>query len=333
MNRDLTFRREWLEPDYTPGSLYEAPFAGMQTRPVFGVPRVASTKPTHGSLEAFAVDLLAVLRAKIAPLRGPVHLALSGGYDSRILGALLEEAGKEPLYVTDGEEEPVCSAVLDHLGVPVERRYVHDLTRPDPYAVAGAKVDGFAPLYSCMTFFTADAGATLVTGLGGGEWFSYPAAGWARGKTARLPHDDLLASWLDTFPQYWPLPKAWASGYRAALNPYASDAYAAVAVRCRSEWLVLVDAATGLDAVRAATLDAVDPELAPLGYMPHCYDWRLSDAQKTAIDARYLASWVGQFHRDEWGRPSDMDEAIHACTLAGFARWCEQLTADGAVLR
>jgi hypothetical protein len=328
----LTLRREWLEPDYTPGSLYEAPFEEMEARPVFDLRLAGPVEATHGNLEAFAHDLLNALRLQLFAVEGPVHLALSGGYDSRILAALMERAGMTPLYITDGEEEPVCSAVLDFLSVPVKRRYVHDLSRPDPYGVTNAQIDGFAPLYSAMRFFPDGAGATLVTGLGGGEWFSYPAADWFGSRKPRIPHDDLLACWLDTFPQYWPLPKAWASGYRAALNPYASDAYAAVAVRCRPEWLVLLDPATGLDAVRAAMLEAIDPALAPLGYMPHRYDWRLSGGQKDVIDMRYAASWVAQFHRDEWGLPSEMDGAAHACTLAGFARWCEQLTEDGAVL-
>ena len=174
----LTFRREWVEPGYTPASLYEAPFEEMTTRPVFDLHVDGPIDTTTLSLEEFADDLLGVVRAKIATLSGPVHLALSGGYDSRILAALLEQAGKEPLYITDGEEEPVCGAVLDALGVPVARRYLHDLDRADPYGITDGEIDGFAPLYSCMRFFPDGAGATLVTGLGGGEWFSYPAASW-----------------------------------------------------------------------------------------------------------------------------------------------------------
>jgi predicted subunit of tRNA(5-methylaminomethyl-2-thiouridylate) methyltransferase len=58
-----------------------------------------------------------VVDAQLSRIDGPVHLLLSGGYDSRLLGYLLEHLGYEPLCVTDGVE-PSCEHVMDVLGIP-----------------------------------------------------------------------------------------------------------------------------------------------------------------------------------------------------------------------
>jgi hypothetical protein len=64
--------------------------------------------------------------------------------------------------------------------------------------------------------------------------------------------------------------------------------------------------------------------------MPHDYDWRLDQDARDRIDRRYLGSWLGRrFHQPEWGMPSGMHEADHACLMAGFAQWCDRLIADG----
>jgi hypothetical protein len=328
--KTLTLRREWLEPGYVPDSLYEAPFEEMTNRPFFG--DVADAEVDHSpygfSIESFAADLVSVLDQQLDALYGPVHCLLSGGYDSRILAFLLEDFGIEPLYVTDGTEEPECGATLDLLGVPDERRHVYDLDQPDPYGLVDAECEGFAPLYSQMRFFPADPAAVLVTGLGGGEWFSYPAGGWHRGKKQRLPHTNLVNQWLDCWPQYTLLPDAWRRGYRDSLNPYCTPEYARVAARCRPEWLVEVNSAKGLDMVREAMLDSLDSRLAGLGWVPHDYDWHLNDADRDRIDDRYAGSWLARTF-GLGGRPSSMDRDDHACTLAGFATWCDRLIGRG----
>lgn len=329
----LTVRTAWTELGYTPASLFESPFLEMDCTPRFNA--VLEQTPRNGkqatcSLEAFAADLVNVLDRQIKQIDTPVHVLLSGGYDSRILAFLLERAGKDPLCVTDGTEEPHFTDAQEALGIPDSRVYRHDMGRPDPYGLAEASCDGFAPLYQQFRFMPADPAVTLVTGLGGGEWFSYPASGWLRGKTRRLPGDDVVAMWMDCWPQYTLIPAAWARGYNAAVHPYCTPEYAAVAARCRPEWLRETSDNPALDLVREATLVHLDERLLEPGWAPHVYDWNLASEQRDRIDARYLDSWVGRtFHHDEYGLPSAMDEANHACTLAGFATWCEQLTADG----
>lgn len=333
----LTVKTAWTEPGYTPASLYEAPFVDGFCEPRFNdvlaaVGRGASLAKC--SLEAFAAALVAELDRQIAEIDGQVHVLLSGGYDSRILTFLLERQGKQPLCITDGQEEPAFSHAVEVLGIPPERIYVHDLDEPDPYGLADATCDGFAPLYTQLRFMPADPDATLVSGLGGGEWFSYPASGWLRGKKRRLPGDDVVGMWMDCWPQYTLIPAAWARGYRAALHPYCTPGYASIAATCRPEWLRETAGNPALDLVREAMLMHLDERLIDPGWAPHLYEWRLEQEQRDRIDERYLASWVGRtYHRDEWGLPSEMDAADHACTLAGFASWCETLAANGAELR
>ena len=335
MNEVLTLKLPWLEPGFVPDTLYESPFVGFGCVPRFADVAKASASFDHtrtsSSLEAYAGELVAAVDGQLAMIEGPIHCLLSGGYDSRLLAFLLERAGKKPLYVTDGTEEPECGDTLDYLGVPRKRRYVHDLEQPDPYGLTKATPTAYAPLYFEMGFFPADDHATLVTGLGGGEWFSYPAGGWHAGKKHRLPHSTVVNAWLDCWPQYATLPDAWARGYAGAVHPYCTPDYARVAARVRREWLYEVDPAKALDAVRKAMLDSVDEGLAGLGWVPHDYDWRLSQAERDEIDERYAPSWLGRTFTEAAvdGRPSDMDLANHACTLAGFATWCDQLVADG----
>jgi hypothetical protein len=328
---NLTLREEWMEPDYTPGSLYESPFREMQCKPVFeDVFKARNGTLYPGSLEDFASALLFEVDCALASISGPIHLLLSGGYDSRLLAALLERANREPLYVTDGMEEPSCGQIMDLLEVPESRRYLHPTDGYDPYGLADAVCDGFAPLYQLHRFMPGNLQAVLVSGLGGGEWFSYPASGWLNGKPRRLPGDDVVGMWLDCWPQYTLIPAAWAQGYKSAVHPYCTFAYAKVASRCRPEWLTETPGNPPLDLVRAAMLAQVDERLLGPPWMPHVYNWNLSDEQKERIDLRFWASWVSvDYWREEFGFPSDMAEAQHACTLAGFATWCERLTANG----
>lgn len=301
----LTLNPAWLEPGFSPDGLYDSPFAGVSAQPRFDDVVTCKIKPGHAdTLDGFAAV-------------GGDRRARSGSARSRSTSP-------------DGEEEPECGDTLDLLEVPAERRYRHDMRQPDPYGLAGAECDGWAPLYFRMRFMPADAKATLVTGLGGGEWFDYPAAGWHAPRKHRVEHTDLRAMWIDTWPQYWLLPDAWADGYKAMVNPYASVAYARVANRCQPEWLVEVRGYPALDMVRKAMLDHLDGRLADLGWKPHVYDWRLGSQAADDIDSRYRRSWLGRmFHRAEWGKPSDMHHAPHACLTAGFASWCERLLASG----
>lgn len=332
MTAKLTLKPAWLEPSYQPAMLDEAPFEEIHCVPAFvdvlhETPRPAD--PWPGSLHSFAAALLETLALQLKTIRGPVHLALSGGYDSRILAALAENLGLEPLIVSDGAEEPRCTLVQDHLGIPAARRYNHQAPhRADPYGIDGATLNGFAPLWQAIQFFPADtADATLVAGLGGGEWFQYPATRWLDGKQRRTEGGDLVAYWIDTWPQYWLLPAHWASRYAHAVYPYATPSYAKVAARARPEWLT--PATPDLDVVRKAMLELLDPELVAFGWSAHNYPWNLTDSQRQRIDDRYLDSSIAVFHQPEWGQPSMMDEAPHACTLAGFATWCQQLIKGG----
>lgn len=336
---ELTIRREWLEPDYIPATLAEGAFLEMDAEPLFGAVYAAAKgvpKFNH-SLGEFAHELLVSVYELIENTTGPIHVLLSGGYDSRMIAHLCEELGKEPLYIGDGAEEPTWSKVLDHLNIPAERRYTHDMSGDDPYGLTHALVAGFAPLYTQLRFMPIPTEpTTLITGLGGGEWFSYPASGWHKGKQHRIPHTGVLEMWMDCWPQYTMIPEAWGRNYDAMLNPYCTPAYGKVAARCKQEWLYEVDQERypELDAVRAEMLAELDPALAALGYQYHYYDWKLSDANKAWIDGRYLNSPYGStFHRTEFGLPSAMELNKHSCTLAGFSTWCDVLATSGFEIR
>lgn len=329
----LTINRDWFEPDYVPKTLYEG-VLGEPHAPAFADVLAAadSVQPDSSSLEAFALSLVSSLWHQISVIEGPVHCLLSGGYDSRMLAHMLERADKRPLYITDGAEEPACTATLDYLHVPHARRYLHNMTRHDPYGLVGATCEGFAPLYTQLRFMPkADITrtATLVTGLGGGEWFSYPASGWHFGKQRRIEHSSVLRMWMDCWPQYTLIPGAWGRDYKAMLNPYCTPSYGMRAARCRDEWLVELGTHPELDAVRGAMIERIDPKLAGLGYAYHYYDWNLREDDCAKIDMRYLDSTVGRFHRAEWGLPHEMDKANHACTMAGLATWVDQLETKG----
>ena len=326
----LTLREEWMEADYAPASLFESPFLEMEHTPRFAeVLKARNGAPFQASRHEFAGALLDALIVQIRALDGPVHLLLSGGYDSRILACLLELADKEPLYITDGMEEPSCSQVMDLLEVPEERRYRHPMGEADPYGLVDATCDGFAPLYQMHRFMPGDPEATLVTGLGGGEWFSYPASGWLNGKPRRLPGDDVVAMWMDCWPQYTLIPDAWAQGYKKAVHPYCSLVYAKVAARCRPEWIKETPGNPPLDLVRSAMLDQLRDDLERPPWMPHVYNWNLSEDQEDKINARFWDSWVSDYWTQDLGYPHQMDNAPHACTLAGFATWVEKLSSEG----
>ena len=334
----LTVNRDWLARDFQPATLTDSPFGErLPATPAWGtMPEVTEHSPWEGSLESFADALVRTLRDGLANLKGmSVHMAVSGGYDSRILLAIAERLGLEPLCCGDGTQDPPASKTLGYLNVPKKRRYVHDLEQDDPYGVADAEVDGWAPLYFGMSFFNPSSTAVLVTGLGGGEWFSYPAAGWHNGHKARTPRQTVLDWWLDTWPQYWLIPCSWANGYATAYHPYCTAAYASVATRARQEWLVETRPELELDAVREAMLNVIDPKLCELGYAPHRYDWRLSNEQRDAIDERFERSWLAKtFPRETFGlQPSRMHDDVHACTLGGFATWCERLISSGHSLK
>lgn len=334
---NLTLKPEWLEAGFHPASLYEGPFVEMKHKPLFD--DVAKAKindaPTEEDLEEFGRLLADALLRVLSPLADgrPVHMLMSGGYDSRAVAHILvKELGVDALFVSDGTQEPSCGRTLDALGVPANRRYVHDLSRPDPYGLVDARCDGWGPIYSQLTFTPADReGVTLVTGLGGGEWFSYPAADWHRGKPRRVPHNTVRRMWLDCWPQFAMLPVAWARGYAAAIHPYCTVTYAKVASRARPEWLHENTGYPTLDAVRMSLLDAIDPTLKTLGWEPHRYDWRLSRSNARTIDDAFAGSWLAREFGLS-GRPSLMDADDHACTLAGFAQWCDQLIEGGAVI-
>lgn len=337
----LTIRTDWLEPDYVPASLTEGAFHEMDCKPLFGAvydaARGSSYQPYGGSLEEFAQDLLDPVIQMIRGVEDPIHVLLSGGYDSRMIAYICETIGKAPLYIGDGAEEPTWTKVLNYLNVPFERRYVHDMSGSDPYGLTHAMVHGFAPLYTQLRFMPYPTEpTTLITGLGGGEWFSYPASGWHLGKKERLPHNGVLEMWMDCWPQYTMIPEAWGRNYDFMLNPYCTPSYGMVAARCKEEWLYEIDRVglPELDAVRGAMLNHLDPKLASLGYQYHYYDWKLSDAHKLWIDSRYLESPFGStFHRPEYGLPSGMELNKHSCTLAGFSTWCDVLATSGYEIR
>jgi hypothetical protein len=330
---NLTLNPDWLEPDFQPESLTDSPFGqDLPARPAWGtMPEVTDYEPWNGSLESFAQALVAVLRDGLTHLKGKnVDLAVSGGYDSRIMLALAEDIGLEVRCCGDGTQDPAATKTIDYLGVPKSRRYVHDLERSDPYGVV-TEVEGWAPLYFGMSFFSPSPTRVLVTGLGGGEWFSYPAAGWHNGHKARTPRKTLKDWWLDTWPQYWLIPRSWGEGYATSFHPYCTPEYASVATRARDEWLVETRPEIELDAIREAMQLFIDPNLIELGYAPHRYDWKLSSEQEEFIDDRFGSSWLARtFGLD--GNPSKMHHDVHACTLGGFATWCDTLIAEGHVL-
>lgn len=327
----LTLDPEWLNLNYEPETLDSSPFAELPTTPPFPDVVVAELpeRQTEQELSGWAADLVYLVGKQLRDINGPIDCLLSGGYDSRIIATELELLGRQPRYITDGEEEPTTTRTLDYLGVPERRRYVHDLTKPDPYGLVDATCEGWAPLYFQMRFMPEDTvNRTLVCGLGGGEWFSYPAVGWHTARP-RLPHTSLRNMWLDTWPQYWLIPSSWARGYKELVCPYATADYAQIANMCNRDWLVEVDPKRALDMVRKAMLDHLDTRLAGLGWEPHRYDWRLSAEEKEAIDSRFRSSWLCQ--RFDLGRlrPSLMHEDVHACRLGGFATWCDQLLSEG----
>jgi hypothetical protein len=324
-----------MKPGFTPATLYESPFKGVDCAPrwqaTYEQAEAHGKEPWPGSIEDFARGLLRALRVIIKTVEryGPLDLLIGGGYDSRILLALCHEAAIPVRCITDGEEEPYCSETLDYFDVPASMRYVHDLDRPDPYGLTDAVCEGWAPLYTQLRFTPPDTeGRTLLTGLGGGEWFSYPASGWHRGKPQRISHDTVVGMWMDCWPQYTLVPDAWARGYGHAFHPYCTPIYARVAARAHREWLVETDPPM-LDAVRRAMLEQLDPYLCQIGWAPHRYDWRLTAEQKQLIDMRFHDSPLAEFWKPAYGEPSEMHDADHACLLAGFATWCDLLKAQG----
>lgn len=333
----LTLNREWLDRDHQPRTLTDSPFgAAIPATLAWGdvAHVVTDHSPWEGSLESFAAELVGHVRHQLRRLKGmPVHLAVSGGYDSRILLALALEEGLDPLCCGDGTQDPPATATMDYLSVPKKRRYVHDLDQDDPYGVSEVEIMGCAPLYFGMSFFTPDEKAVLVTGLGGGEWFSYPAAGWHNGHRARTPRKTLVDWWMDTWPNYWLLPVSWAQGYAGAVHPYTESGYAAIATKCHSEWLVETRPEIELDAVREAMLAHLDPGLVDLGYAPHRYDWRLSKEQEDWIDDRFAGSWLGKLPEMEGVRPSRMHHDVHACTMGGLATWCDIMIDAGTQIQ
>jgi hypothetical protein len=327
----LTLDPAWLLRDYEPETLTSSPFPELPATPPFPdvVEAELPERQTEQSLSGFASDLTWAVGEALIDIDGPIDCLLSGGYDSRMIATILELRGRQPRYITDGEEEPTCTHTLDYLGVPESRRYVHDLNQPDPYGLVDASCEGWAPLYFQMRFMPPDTeGRTLVCGLGGGEWFSYPAAGWHTAKP-RVPHSSLRNMWADTWPQYWLIPDSWARGYEELVCPYATVGYAKVANMCRQEWLVELDPKRALDMVRKAMLDHLDTRLARLGWEPHAYRWMLTADELEQIDARFRSSWLAQ--RFDLGRlrPSLMHHDVYACRLGGFATWCDLLLADG----
>lgn len=333
----MTLNTDWLEPDFFPATMTDSPFPELPHEPRWAeVWRARDTldhRPTTMSLEAYAAELVAAVDAQLARIDAPVVCLLSGGYDSRLLAALLERAGCEPLYWGDGTEEPEWSNTLDLLDVPAERRRVWNMDVADPYGVSSAEVDGFAPLYYGMRFFDSDPAATLVTGFMGNAWFSYPAQNWTRGKPRRIEHNTLVDMWIDTIPHYWVLPDAWERGFGAAVHPFTTVEYARVVAKCNPDWLKIVPGYPGdLDMVRKAMLDHVDGRLAGLGWKPHDYRWNLTPEQAVLMDARFAGSWLAQtFGLD--ARPSLLDAAYHDCKLGGFAGWCDRLIAAGHTLQ
>lgn len=83
------------------------------------------------------------------------------------------------------------------------------------------------------------------------------------------------------------------------------------------------------DAVRKALLDSLDPDLAYLGWEPHRYDFRLREPERAKVDKRFRDSWLCQTFGLDVLRPSAMTDDDHACTLGGFAQWCDQLIEEG----
>jgi hypothetical protein len=333
---NLHLDREWLEPGFQPESLTDSPF-GETLPATLAWGDVAAKVKDHsaweGTLESYGAALVEHLRGELLKLKGgSVHLAVSGGYDSRILAYLAEDSGLEPTYITDGSERPASLLTRDYLGVPEERRYLHDMNQDDPYGVADVTINGWAPLYFGMTFFPADSQAALVTGLGGGEWFSYRAADWHNGHLARTPRQTMVDWWMDTWPNYWLIPASWGNGYRKSVHPYCQVGYARLAARCKDEWLVETQPDVELDAVREAMLNHLDPDLIGLGYAHHVYDWGLTAKQRERIDARFRESWLGQLPEVTDAQPSLMDQDVWSCTMGGLATWCESLMAEGHAL-
>ncbi len=324
-------KKEWLEPNFIPDTLYQAPFDGMIAKPRFEnvLTSVTDDTPSNSTLEQFAEKLVWVVTTQLKVIQGPIHCLLSGGYDSRILATIFEHVLQrdDVLYVTDGEETPQSTDTLDFLGVPPERRYKHDMKQADPYGLTTAVCDGFAPLYSQFSFTPKDKeGVTLVSGLGGGEWFSYPASGWHNGKKHRIPHNNLVSMWMDCWPQYSLLPDAWGRGYKSHVMPYCTAVYGKVANHARPEWVKESDFSPELDLVRMAMLDHLNPHLKKLGWVPHVYDWHLTDKERDQINMTYLTSPLGfTYHKNSWGMPGDMDAADFACTMAGLATWIDLL--------
>lgn len=327
----LSIDARWFEPNFVPETLYDSPYVELPNTPIFEdvLMGVSDHSPWEGSLSDFAAALCREVQLQLAAINTPVHAMLSGGYDSRMLAFMLEAQGHDALYVTDGSQEPECMQTVKLLGIPESRVYVHDTSVDDPYSLAEATCDGYAPLYSQLRFTPPGKHpkVTLVNGLGGGEWFSYPASNWHRGKKRRLPHSNLVNMWMDCWPQYALLPGAWARPYGAALSPYCTVEYARVATRCHTEWLKETPGRPELDLVRSAMMDSLDSRLKEVGWAPHRYDWRLTKAQKKRIDRRFYDSSFGSYWKPDWGAPSGMHHANHACTIAGFSTWHEKLTA------
>ncbi|HKN43219.1 MAG TPA: hypothetical protein VJW23_04795, partial [Propionibacteriaceae bacterium] len=105
----LELDRRWLERGFEPDTLTDSPFgpdvpASLAWGDVSWA--VRDHRKTRAGLEAYAASLVKEVRGTLEGLRGvPVHLAVSGGYDSRILLALAEELELEPLCCGDGTQD------------------------------------------------------------------------------------------------------------------------------------------------------------------------------------------------------------------------------------
>ena len=165
----------------------------------------------------------------------------------------------------------------------------YDIGRPDQ------PVSGWVPVTYQMNFWRdivpweEEKSHVLLSGLGGGEWFDYPARHLVPPRQFDWCDDLIVNRWCNYFLYNHEWAGALRSRFGAAVLPYFSAAYADLARRVRPEWLTLVDyAGVKIDRVRHAMLCLLgDPETP---YVGHDYRWNISDGRLEAMDTFYRRS-------------------------------------------
>lgn len=223
----------------------------------------------------------------------------SAGYDSRILSGILAELRNEGYewdihFRCHQPEGDGFNKIMRIEGWDEKQYSVFRGPKVGHYDIGNPNQPMYGWMsYKCQMNFWRDIienenDYIMISGLGGGERFSYPALGKSTPTNYDYCDNKILNRWLNFFRDRGKFCGYWQNMFDELLLPYMSYDYIEMSCKAREEWIGIYD--NRLDYVRKALIEEIDVDLLNIDWQRHDYNWSMEESRKDEMERFWMES-------------------------------------------